>query len=389
MTISDFTEQQVGPIVDEWVEFARTRLPISHDYSREDLADHARVLLLAIAADLRNSESARAKHGKSRGNKPDDDPAITRIAREHAVQRFEQGFSLDHLVAEFRALRASVIRRWTEHLAQVSSRELDELTRFGEAMDQALSESASLYSRKVDDSRNLLLGILGHDLRTPLGVIHMSASYLLRVDTLDGAQTKAVARILTSADRMKDMVKDILDFTQTAFGVPLPISPSATDMGELTTNIVGEIRALFPASRVDLSCDGDLSGRWDGARVGQMLSNLIANAVQHGKGEQPVLVRVDGSAGQVQVEVWNEALPISAEAQRTLFLPLRQTPSDGVKRQFGSSGLGLGLYIAREIAVAHGGSIKVTSDEGGTSFAVCLPRMPPAHANANGAAAKP
>lgn len=382
MTISDLAEQQIEPIVDEWVEFARTRLPSSHDFSRDELADHAKVLLLAIAADVRNAESAGAKHGKSQGNKPDDDPEITRIARQHAAQRFDQGFSLDHLLSEFRALRASVIRRWTTQIGQAGRKELDELTRFGEAMDQALSVSASLYSRKVDDSRNLLLGILGHDLRTPLGVIHMSAGYLLRTDALDGAQTKAAARILTSAERMKAMVKDILDFTQTAFGMPLPIAPAPADLGQLTRSIVGEIAALVPASRMELSCEGDLSGRWDGGRISQMLSNLIGNAIQHGKAEVPVSVRVSGCAQEVRVEIWNDAPRIPLEAQKTLFLPLRQTPAAEGQKRAGSSGLGLGLYIAREIAVAHGGTIRLASDESGTTFAVSLPRKPPARTSA-------
>lgn len=298
MAISEIIEKQIDPVVEEWVRFARTRLAGSPDFSREELADHAKVLLMAIAADLRNTQGSQARHDKSQGNKPNNAPEITRIAREHATQRFEQGFSLEDLVSEFRALRASVIRRWRLQLADVSSELIDDLTRFGEAMDQALSESAALYSRKVDHSRNLLLGVLGHDLRTPLGVVHMSASYLLRSDTLDGPQTKAAARILNSAERMKAMVKDILDFTQTAFGVPLPLSPSPTDLGEVARNIVGEVTTLFPDSRVELSCEGDLSGQWDSGRLAQMLSNLISNAVQHGRGEQPVAVRVAGGAEQ-------------------------------------------------------------------------------------------
>lgn len=243
MNIADFTDQQLAPIVEEWVGFARTKVPTSHDFTDEELADHARVLLQAITADMREHQEALARHDKSQGNQPGNAPDITRIAREHATQRFEQGFTFDHLVSEFRALRASVIRRWVQQSEQPGRGELEELTRFGEAMDQALSESASLYAKKVEDSRNLLLGVLGHDLRTPLGVIQMSATYLLRTDALDGAQTKAVARILTSSERMTAMVKDILDFTQTAFGVTLPLSPSPADMGSITRAIVAGRRA--------------------------------------------------------------------------------------------------------------------------------------------------
>lgn len=133
MNIADFTKQEVHAIVDEWVEFARTTVPAAQEFSREDLADHAKVLLLAIAADITDSQGAQARHDKSQGNRPETAPEITRVARHHAAQRFQQGFSFDQLVAEFRALQASVIRRWAKQVQQVRAEEVDELTRFGEA----------------------------------------------------------------------------------------------------------------------------------------------------------------------------------------------------------------------------------------------------------------
>ena len=376
-SIPEFIESHLAPVVDECVAFARTRVPAAHDFTVEELADHAKVLLIAIAADVREEQGAREQHEKSQGNDPGNAPDVTRIAREHAAQRFEQGFTFDHLVSEFRALRASVIRRWTAQIDKPRTEDLQELTRFGEAMDQALSESASLYTKKVEDSRNLLLGVLGHDLRTPLGVVQMSATYLLRTDTLDGAQTKAAARILTSSERMTAMIRDILDFTQTAFGVSLPLTPSPNDMGVLARAIVNEVRTLVPGSMIELVTQGDLAGRWDGARIGQLLSNLVANAVQHGEKSHPVKLRVRGNPDHVEVEVGNKGAPISREAQKTLFLPLQQAAVAESERRAGSSGLGLGLYITREIAVAHGGSIKVESTEADTIFRVILPRIPP------------
>jgi signal transduction histidine kinase len=377
MNISDFIEKHVDPIVDEWVQFARTRVPESHHFTRVELADHAKVLLLAIAADMRQQQGAREKLEKSQGNDPGNAPQITSIARDHATQRFEQGFSFDHLVSEFRALRASVIRRWTQQIERASRAELDDLTRYGEAMDQALSASASLYAKRVDDSRNLLLGVLGHDLRTPLGVARMSASYLLRGDTLDGSQSKAAARILTASERMSTMAQDLLDFTQTAFGVSLPVSPAPADLGALAENIVGEITAIIPECRVELTEQGDLAGKWDPARIGRLLSNLLANAAQHGDCTQPVSVQVLGGAEEVTVESRNKGKPISPHALQTLFLPLRQTVAVEGARRTGSSGLGLGLYIAREIAFAHGGGIEVVSNDDATTFRPRLPRISP------------
>ncbi|HEY8047729.1 MAG TPA: HAMP domain-containing sensor histidine kinase, partial [Ramlibacter sp.] len=355
MKIGEFVEQQVRPIVQEWVEFARERVPTAHAFTHEDLADHARVLLLAIAADLGQTQGATAKHEKSQGQRPGNAPDITRIAHDHAAQRFAQGFTFDHLVSEFRALRASVIRRWTQQLQAPGREEVDELTRFGESMDQALSESTSLYTKKLNDSRVLLLGVLGHDLRTPLGVVHMSAQYLLRTETLSGAQTKAVARILTAADRMTWMVKDILDFTQTAFGVSLPIAPEPADLKGVTQQIVAEVSALHPDSNIELTAEGDLAGKWDAPRIAQMLANLVANAVQHGTTGAPVTILLDGDTQAVRVRISNFGPAIPAEGRENLFTPLRQAPTTPAQRHAGSSGLGLGLYIAKEIAVAHGG----------------------------------
>lgn len=388
MNLAQIAIEELEAIVDEWVEFARDSGGTSQGMTREALADHAKLLLQAIAADLGRPEGAGGKHDKSQGKTPGGSPDITRIAQDHAAQRFQQGFSLPQLVAEFRALRASVIRRWVAQLQTVVAEDLDELTRFGEAMDQALSESTSLYSRKVDDSRNLLLGVLGHDLRTPLGVIHMSASYLLRTDTLDGAQTKAVARILTSAERMKGMVGDILEFTRTALGETLPLTTAPADLGAIARQIVGEVATVHPDGRIDLHCEGTVTGRWDAARVGQMLANLVANAVQHGAAE-PVSVTVTGAGDAVILQVHNKGKPIPPDAQQNLFVPLRQTAGERGDGQAGSSGLGLGLYITREIAIAHGGSVAVRSDDEGTTFCVRLPRTPPAGAGGNADARAP
>ncbi|NML48617.1 HAMP domain-containing histidine kinase [Ramlibacter sp. G-1-2-2] len=384
MNLAQVAIDEIESIVDEWVEFARGKEVASQAMTPEQLADHAKLLLLAIVADVGSSREAGAPHDKSTGTSADSSPDITRTARKHAAQRFQQGFSLPQLVSEFRALRASVIRRWAGQLPPVRAEDLDELTRFGEAMDQALSESTSLYSRKVDDSRNLLLGVLGHDLRTPLGVIHMSASYLLRTDTLDGAQTKSVARILTSAERMTGMVRDILEFTRTALGETLPLMTAPADLGEIARQIVAEVATVHPEARIDLACEGTITGHWDAARVGQMLANLVANAVQHGAA-QPVSVTVTGADTAVTVQVHNKGAPIPAEAQQNLFVPLRQTAGGARERRAGSSGLGLGLYITREIAVAHGGSVTVRSDDEGTTFSVRLPRTPPSREGGGGA----
>ena len=124
-----------------------------------------------------------------------------------------------------------------------------------------------------------------------------------------------------------------------------------------------------------------MTGRWDAARIAQMLANLVANAVQHGAAGEPVTVAVNADEHAVHVQISNSGPPIPVEQRENLFSPLRQTPAAEGEKRPGSSGLGLGLYITREIAVAHGGSVEFKSDEAGTTFSVRLPRLPPRSAD--------
>lgn len=374
MKLYEIIERDIDPIVREWVEFARTKLPTADAPSPEALADHARVLLLSFAADLKQAQVHADRHQKSRGNLPQNSPAITRIARDHASDRFVQGFTLDQVVAEFRALRASVIRRWTKQLANGGLEAIDDLTRFGEAVDQALTESISRYAEKLERSRGLLLGVLGHDLRNPLGVVQLAGYHLLHSEGLTEAQTTSAARILTSTERMRQMVDDLLDFTQTASGRLLPMAPIQVDIGDLVQKVVGEIQALNPQSIINLDCADSLPAHWDPARIQQLLSNLIANAVQHGKPGTPVTVKVRCDCEVVTIDVHNEGPSIPADERKSLFEPLRQsTKPGGQRRSQSSSGLGLGLYIARQIAVAHGGDLELAPAGDGITFTVQLP----------------
>lgn len=374
--LADLITRDVDDIVSEWEQFARTSIPPAEFLSPEELRDHARLLLLAVATDLQTAQGDADQHDKSRGELPDNSPQITQTAHEHAQHRFEQRFTLDQLLSEIRALRASVLRRWVDQNAPCDHAAVGELIRFGEAMDQALTESVTFFGAKVDMSRGLLLGVLGHDIRTPLGAIRMSAQLLERTKGLDERQSKAVGRILNSTDTMRTMVDELLDFTQTSLGTRLPISRSPCDLEAVCTEVVAELEALHPDRRIRMSLAGSLTGQWDAGRVGQMVSNLVRNAIQHGNPELPVTVRVSGGPNEVTIDVHNRGRPIRAQSRGTLFEPLGQTADMGGDRHSGSSGLGLGLYIAREIAVAHGGSLEVaSSEEDGTTFTARLQRQ--------------
>lgn len=377
MTLSDFIENQIESILTDWEDFARTRLPAAEGLSSRALRDEAKMILFAAAADMRTEQTDAEQAAKSQGLRPGGAPEVTAKAREHAQDRFSQGFTLEQLVSEFRALRASVMRLWAARVSGLEPGMFDELIRFNETLDQALTESISWYAARLEESRDLLLGVLGHDLRSPLGAIHMSALYLLRTDGLSGAHTKAANRVLNSTLRMRQMVDDLLDFTRTRLGGGLPIAPRAADIAEVCHDVVDEMAAFHPERVLRFESSGPLDGHWDVQRLKQLLTNLVANALYHGDPATPVTVTARGEADGIVVLVHNEGPPIAPEIQHGIFEPLKRTVVQEAERREGASGLRLGLYIARQIAVAHSGSIEIASGRrDGTTFIVRLPREP-------------
>lgn len=368
-----FLEQNVDTIVDEFEAFARTSGPAAQNLSSKDLRDHAKLVLLAVAADMATGQSPSSQHDKAEGHATNAYfSRVMQTARQHAQHRFQQGFTLPQMLSEYRALRASAIRRWTAQLRAEDGDQVDELTRFGEAVDEGLTEAIGWYSKRLEDSRNLLIGILAHDLRGPLGAVRMSAEYLLRTDQLGDGELRAATRIVASTTRMASYVSDLLDFTQTLLGDALPLARIPLNLASLCEEVVDELRAAHPNATVLVEVRSAPSGSWDASRLSQLLSNLVTNAIIHGDAGQPVTVIVAEADGMATLAVHNEGDPISTEDLPTLFQPLMQRRHLQLRHR-GSSGLGLGLYIAREIAVAHGGTLQVASAHDiGTTFTVCL-----------------
>ena len=223
----------------------------------------------------------------------------------------------------------------------------------------------------------LFVGILGHDLRNPLMAITTAAQLALRRADSE-ALLKPLRRILTSGERMGRMVAQLLDFTRLRVADGFHIEAAPVDLLPLLRNIVDEVDDSHPERVLRLDHRGDTDGMWDSDRLSQLFSNLIANAAQHCQPDSVVTVSLDGSApDQVHVQIHNLG-SIDADLLAKLFEPL----AGGNRRRDGSRGLGLGLFISREIARAHGGRIDVKSDTvAGTTFAVSLPRRAEAHPN--------
>ena len=216
---------------------------------------------------------------------------------------------------------------------------------------------------------DLFVGILGHDLRTPLSAIKMSAELMVR--TIEDARAlRQAGRILNSSDRMTRMIEQLLDFARVRQGRGIRLQVAATDLGDIARQVLQELTDANPRVAFEFSPRGNLAGTWDPDRLGQVVSNLVGNACQHGAAGSPIAVELDGTRlAAVRFTVSNHGA-IPAELLPNLFEPFKRA----VPARAGERGLGLGLFIAREIVRAHGGELVARVVEDTTVFDATLPR---------------
>jgi signal transduction histidine kinase len=374
MRLSEFLREHAEDILATWDEFAATVVHGGKPMDQKALRDHAGQILLAIAADLEQPQTAAQQIAKSRGEAIQDAQAQDSAAETHADTRMEAGFSIEAMLTEYRALRASVLRLWALSKGEEThADELEQLMRFNEAIDQAISESVARYTEQVQRYTNLFVGMLGHDIRNPLGTITMSAELLVRSGQL---QARAAAPIVNSARRIQDVVELIVDFSRAQSNGVMPITPRASDLRPVFDNVVAETLIRHPGTDITLQVEGDMDGVWDGARLAQLLSNLLENAVSYGARGEPVAVMLRGEVECVTFSVHNFGTVIPLHDRERIFEP--RSRGTVLNERRAPKGMGLGLYICREIMRAHAGTLSVRStvDEG-TTLMARLPRQPP------------
>jgi signal transduction histidine kinase len=249
------------------------------------------------------------------------------------------------------------------------ARQLEEERVRRAALEQALAEQ-----KRIEELREQLIGIVGHDLRTPLTSVVAGAEILLKRGMLSEADTKVTARIARSADRMTKIISQLLDFTRARLGGGISVERRATDLAGICAEVIAEVQMAHPDRALIFKADDDTRGVWDRQRLAQVVSNLIGNAIQYGKPDGTIDVRVGDCGEDVSLAVHNQGPPIPAELLPSIFDPFRR---GGVYAKQ-NDGLGLGLFIVREMVRAHHGEIAAHSTEGeGTTFSVRLPRAPP------------
>jgi signal transduction histidine kinase len=236
--------------------------------------------------------------------------------------------------------------------------------------EQRVRERAALYQ-----FQERLIGIVGHDLRNPLSAVLISAQMLLKKKhELRENQQQALERILRSASRIDALGNLLVDFTHARLGGGVPLRRELSDARPSIERAVDELRSANPKRSLSVEFKSEnTNGFWDAERIAQVVSNLLTNAIRYGAKDSPIAVTVsDAPADQLEIAVHNQGPPIAAELIPHIFEPYKR--GDDAQRHY-AAGLGLGLYIVREIANAHQGTVLVESlNEAGTTFRVRLPR---------------
>ncbi len=380
MRLADFILGNVELILVEWEAFARSLAP-GKEMSKFALRDDAQAMLLATARDMQIGQSPAQHASKAKGHGGavgEESDRLDNASVMHGAARMGSGFDIVEVVSEYRALRASVLQLWRASRPEIDINDIDDITRFNESLDQSLAAAVGSYTERVDQSRRMFLAILGHDLRSPLNCISMAAQLISRTANQDPGSAKALSIIETNMEVVTRLIRDLIDFASTGLGSAMPLTRGPVDLEKLCRKVFEEFCFAHPQRTLRFHSDGALMGNWDAARLRQVVSNLMGNAIHHGATEKPVELSVASESSTVVLSVHNEGPPIPPGLLATIFDPLmRHTlPDSAAQRMPGS--IGLGLYIVREIVVAHGGTVEVASTaQAGTTFTVRLPQSNP------------
>jgi signal transduction histidine kinase len=298
---------------------------------------------------------------------PEDKPQVERQVARALKER-------EGVEVEFRVERPNGELRWLRARGQVHSEGRKAVLVTGVLMDITYERQATEEARLHADFQEQLVGIVSHDIRSPLGAI-INWSRVM-ADSGSGEDPQRTSRRITAAAvRIERLTRLLLDYTRARLGGGIAIEPRRTDLHELFDKVAYEFRVAYPGREVRCEREGDGRGVWDPDRLAQVVSNLVENALKYSPEGTPVRLVTRGNKESVTLEVHNQGTPIPAELQPHLFEPFRPGPQS--TRTLKVS-YGLGLYIVREIVRAHGGTIEVQSSEKeGTCIRVRLPRQTP------------
>lgn len=368
MRLADYIETNAVSIVDDAEAFAHAHCPDGLHLDSDALRDHLPQILAAVVADLRRVQSSEDEVAKAEGLRDACDGTPS-AAQTHGRLRAKAGFDIGQLVAEYRALRASVLRAWTA-LQPASAQSFEDMNRFNQAIDQAIAESVADFAAEAESWRQVFLGVLGHDLRGPLTAILLTSEVLSKM-AADTPLSRQTRRLIESGRRMSTLLDDLLDLSRTSFGMGIRITRSETDLAPELGDEIELLRSAWPELSIAFDAPGPVRGSFDASRLREALANLVNNAAKYGATDGEVHVGLARDGEEVVVSVRNAGVAIPAATLATMFEPLRR----GTECTGADTSLGLGLFVVREIARAHGGNVSAESSGGETTFTVRLPAV--------------
>jgi signal transduction histidine kinase/ActR/RegA family two-component response regulator len=400
MRLPDFIDANIEPVLAEWEAFARSiwpRIPGELFVDPATLRDHAQEILRATVSDMRADQTAEQQSEKSKGKSDTGNSSapVMNASEAHGLGRVESGFELAAVVAEFRALRASVLRLWRESDPKPDLRDIDDVTRFNECIDQSLTESVRSYTEKVEQDReailsseqaarmdaekanrakDMFLATLSHELRTPLNAIVGWVSVFRMGGCSEANLAEGLAVIERNTQAQVQLIEDVLDVSRIVSG-KLRLEISECD---LISTINAGVEAVRPAAEArDISLDVQLdpaarSASCDAVRIQQVVWNLLSNAIKFTPKGGMVRVTLDREQSGLRISVSDNGQGISPELLPYIFERFRQA-DNSTRRAYG--GLGLGLSIVKHLVEMHGGTAEAQSaGEGhGATFTIRLP----------------
>ncbi len=351
--VAEFLRRENERIIERWAREARNELPALACLPGPALIDHAFELLLGLAAWI-DGDTEQAQRG------------FEALIQGHALQRLGYAVGLETLMREYAKLRFVILSELLPRKAPPESMLL-----LHEGFDRAISAAIDRYAQRREEVRARFISILGHDLRDPLSTVKLSTDVLVRGGAVGAEQQLVLARMARACDRMQRMIGEVLDFARGHLGGGIPANPTLNDMADICRDVVEEISAANPDRTITLESSGDLRGPFDRDRVAQALGNIIGNAVEHTRASIEIAAFETDDRGHVVTSVTSHGPAIPADVQRRIFDPFSRG-DDAIGRH----GLGLGMYIANQIALAHGATVDLASDDRATTFTVTWPRDP-------------
>jgi PAS domain S-box-containing protein len=288
-----------------------------------------------------------------------------------AATQAPQGFQ-----AEFRIYVPGGAPRWMRTRVRVLCEHGQPRRMLGTLKDISREQQVEEEARRAADFQEQLIGIVSHDIRSPLGAIISWARIMALGGPPPEEQQRTFRRITSAALRIERLTRLLLDFARARLGGGITLEPRRCDLHELLQKVSHEFRIAYPDRAMQCDQEGEPTlGTWDPDRLAQVVSNLVENALKYSPPDTLVRLTARGLKDQVVLEVHNQGKPIPTELMPHIFEPFRRGPQSS---RTAKTSYGLGLYIVQQIVLAHGGTIDVRSDiEEGTTFTVTLPRVSP------------